>query len=752
MTQKTQKTQTIYCLYLCVTPIKQLQLTLPRTDYTAYEPRGPQSNPSSLPKTTRWEAVLRAFGLGIIYTTIKGQKEEYPKVAVWRSRSVALSKLFIHFIPFSAVIFLVWINIYGYWLGSEVPGIEGYNSAKLGALQFATKLHEITMLASLSLIIFTFVQRRIVAEQIAFGAIFAGLQFSNVNYLWSKELWGMIGSEWRRPHGKLFILVLILATWLAPIVGPSSGVLMVPKVDDWQAGGTDFWLNTTQDKLWPSEVTDHGVDRGCLLDKGQFDCPFSGWKAFQAGVFPMFHHLTLPDDPYAWVEFPSSTRVIGKYGFRSMNIFSSVSYPLTVTSSLTSALADALSVAGTFWAEIPVCPPIRQHFNWATSAVWRIPKLRQPVTTVACRIRSLSIRERDPIYFPMLEHSPSDVPVPLPECFNVSNSKSLARAIGNASNTHPDILWIPLADHELGNHSLGAIVTIPPSPTRNGTLLSCTIDAHWVDGDYEINHRQYHDQAWAAETYLNGTTDTSNRIIALPRIHLSPRWANYLNPRISNTNQSVIETLISTAGFWPMEPPSKRARDLTSAVELSLSMMVSNGLSNLNPNVEIQGRRPAPRGCDPTWVEALMPQKQAKGRGELGPGGMLWDMSGIDTTNKTKFTMSVTANGYAYSLGGATSIAAIIVLLIYCLLVVAHTVYVCFNSRSSSSWDSISEIVALALQSKETEYLRNTGPGISTKEIFRSPVQIRDVGQRVELTFLDTRDGSEMIQENKEYG
>lgn len=694
---------------------------------------------------------MRAFGLGIIYTSIKGRDEEYPKVAIWKSRSVALSKLLIHLIPFSAVVFLVGINIYGYWLGTEVPGIQGYNSAKLGALQFAAKLHEITILASLSVIIFTFVQRRIVAEQIAFGAVFAGLQYRDVSYLWSKELWGMISSEWKRPHGKLFILVLMLATWLAPIVGPSSGVLMVPKIDDWPAGGTDFWLNTTRDKLWPSEVTHYGIDPGCLLDKGQFDCPFSGWKAFQAGVFPMFHHLTLPDDPYAWIEFPYSTRVIGKYGFRSMNILNSVSFPLTVTSGLTSALADALSLAGQFWAEVPGCPPIRQHFNWATSAVWSVPKLRQPVTTVACHIRSLSIEEGDTIHFPMLEHSPSDKPVPLPECFNVTTSQPQARAIKNASGTHPDILWFPLADHKHRDHSLGALVTVPPSPTRNGSLFSCTLDAHWVDGSYSVNHRQQHDQTWAAETHLNSSTEQTNTMMALPRIRLSPRWASYLNPRVSNTSQTAIETLITAAGFWPMEPTSKRPRDLTSVVELSLSMMVSNGLSNLIPNVEIQGRRPVGRGCDPAWIDPLMPQKQRKGRGELGPGGMLWNMTGIDTANMTKFTMSVTVKGYAYSLGGATSIAAIIVLLLYCLLVVAHTVYVCLNSRSSSSWESISEIVALALQSRATDYLRNTGPGISTKEIFRSPVQIRDVGQRVELTFLDTRDGSKTIQENKEY-
>ncbi|KAJ5161366.1 hypothetical protein N7492_006758 [Penicillium capsulatum] len=750
------KTRTISCLYLLVAILvfrKQSQLTLSRTDNTAYEPALPHFEPASPPTPSRWEAVFRTFGLGIIYASIKGQNGEYPKVAMWRSRSVALSKLLIHVIPFSAVLFLVGINIYGYWLGTEVPGIQGYNTAKLGALQFATKLHEITMLASLSIIIFTFVQRRIVAQQIAFGAMFAGLQYSNVSYLWSKELWGMIGSEWRRPYGKTFILVLLLATWLAPIVGPSSGVLMVPKIDDWPAGGTDFWLNTTRDKLWPSEVTDHGVNPGCLSDKDQSDCPFSGWRAFHAAVFPMFNHLTLPDDPYAWVQFPPTARVIGKYGLRSMNIFSTISFPLTVTGGLTSALADALSLAGSFWDQVCACEPRRKHFDWRKSAVWSIPDLQRPVTTVACRARSLSIEEGDVIHFPMIEWTPSDKPVPLPECFNVSNSQSLDRVIKGASGTHPDILWFPLADRKRGNHSLGAIVTIPPSPTGNGTLLSCTIDAHWVDGDYQVSHHRRYDQIWAPEVYFNASVSKTNSMIVLPRIHLSPRWAKYLNPRISNTNRTALEDLITVAGFWPTQPVSERAgRDLTSVVELSLSMMVSNGLSNLIPNIEIQGRRPVAMGCDPAWIDPLMPQKQAKGLGELGPGGMLWNMSGIDTANMTKFTMSVTVNGYAYSLGGATSIAAIIVLLIYCLLVIAHAVYVCFNSRSSSSWESISEIVALALQSRASDYLRNTGPGISTKDIFRSPVQIRDVGQRVQLTFPDTSDGSRMIQENKEYG
>ncbi|KAJ5701047.1 hypothetical protein N7488_008595 [Penicillium malachiteum] len=180
--------------------------------------------------------------------------------------------------------------------------------------------------------------------------------------------------------------------------------------------------------------------------------------------------------------------------------------------------------------------------------------------------------------------------------------------------------------------------------------------------------------------------------------------------------------------------------------------MVSNGLSNLSPLAALQGKRPVARECVPAWYDPFMPQHSSTSLGSFGKGGTFWNMSGIDKSNTTKYKMEAFVTGYAFSSNGPTAIVAIVILLIYCVVAISHTLHVCFTCRSSSSWDSIPEIVALAIQSPPTKVLKNTGAGISTKNIFKHDVQIRDVDGRVQLMFDDTKIGSLSVEENKEYG
>ena len=91
-------------------------------------------------------------------------------------------------------------------------------------------------------------------DGVPFGAMFSGLQVSQVSYLWSMEFWGTIASRslsWRR---KATMLALVLLTFsLAAGAGPSSAVLLIPRKDYWSAGSTNIWINGTFDDLWPTE-------------------------------------------------------------------------------------------------------------------------------------------------------------------------------------------------------------------------------------------------------------------------------------------------------------------------------------------------------------------------------------------------------------------------------------------------------------------------------------------------------------------
>ncbi|KAJ5096128.1 hypothetical protein NUU61_005484 [Penicillium alfredii] len=734
----------------------------PADDYRTEIPTAKISHP----KPSRWEAIFRAFGLSIIYAKLHSHNEEQPKVAIWKSRRVALPKLLLHVIPVLGCSVLLWLNLSGYYLGTEITGIEGHNNAKLGAIQFAAKTHEITIMASLGMIVFSMVQNRIVSRPAAFGTVLSGLQFEKLSYLWSRELWEIISVEWSQPSGKLFIGTLLVAMFLAPTVGPSSAVLMVPRVDDLQAGGTDFWLNATREQLWPAEVSDSGVDPTCLVDEGKTTCPAAGWKGLGSAVFPAFEHLTPPGPYYSYIQFPGEVYLLGKYGFRSMFFNVRGYFDVTLASCPSAVVADSLALASMYWQHASECPSWRKHFNWWNRASWSVKGVQQPVTNVACIRMNLTDQLTAPhgvfaalgggISFPVFDTYRWIGDISHYDPVNYTDPRLLSQVAERLTHsTHPELLWLPLNQTRFGNNSVGVIATFPPSEKFNTTnVISCEVDSRWLNANQKITREYKVDSTWTSKAdFFYELIKNRARIPLLPRIQISPQWAKYVNPRLPLSNQTVFEQLLMASGLWNIQPegeshilaPSDAA--LGDVVEAALAGMVNNGLANLSPMTSIQGTRPGDELCTDAWIDPLMPQ----GPSAFGKGGMFWNMDGIDTSNMTKFTMEVIVNGYAYSVKGATSIAAMVVMLVYCLMVIPHTIYVVRTGRSSSSWDSLPEIVALALQSRPTAALKNTGAGISTSAIFRAPVQVLGMERRLTLAFGDTQKGGTPVKENEAY-
>ena len=75
--------------------------------------------------------------------------------------------------------------------------------------------------------------------------------------------------------------------------------------------------------------------------------------------------------------------------------------------------------------------------------------------------------------------------------------------------------------------------------------------------------------------------------------------------------------------------------------------------------------------------------------------------------------MKTQVNGYAYSFEGITIKLSITILMLHAVLALCHTVYEVGSGLSSSSWDSVVELVALAMNSAPTTTLLNTCAGIT---------------------------------------
>lgn len=210
------------------------------------------------------KTLCRALGLNVIFSFFvflrhkmvgKGYTEP-TKVAIRRSRTTALLRALIHIVPVGVALWEIVLNWNTYFVGYAV-----YNQAYY---QFGAKVHEIAIEASLSAVIFSYVRYELMlGDGIPFGALFSGLQISQASYLWSMEFWGTISSRTISSKSKLRLLAVVTASiFLAAVTGPSSAILLVPRLDYWPAGSTNILGNVTSDDLWPSRLVNHSV---CLI-------------------------------------------------------------------------------------------------------------------------------------------------------------------------------------------------------------------------------------------------------------------------------------------------------------------------------------------------------------------------------------------------------------------------------------------------------------------------------------------------------
>lgn len=216
-------------------------------------PRLPELPWPSLRKYTK--AVLRALGLNLLISGCRSLRhlavgkgyEEPTKVAIHGNRTIASLRALIHIIPVSVALWEVIINWNTFYLGATI--------LNLGYYQFAAKIHEISAQASLAAIVFTYVRHEMLLGQgLPLGALFSALQVSQVSYLWSMEYWGLICSQHFPLRKRLYMMfVITIAVILAATVGPSSAILLIPRLENWPAGSTDIWLNATFQDLWPDQ-------------------------------------------------------------------------------------------------------------------------------------------------------------------------------------------------------------------------------------------------------------------------------------------------------------------------------------------------------------------------------------------------------------------------------------------------------------------------------------------------------------------
>lgn len=671
---------------------------------------------------------------------------EVPKQAVQKGRLVAISSIVAaHLLPVLAAGLLIGLNVHSYYIGGELAGPIGHDDVKLSGLQFASKLHELTMQGSLSVIVVGLIRQELVAgEGIPFGAIFGSLQFSNFSYLYSKEFMGTLRARFAKRVVKLrLITLLLIGTFLALTVGPSSAIAMRPRLDNWPAGGTDFYLNATVNEIWPSTVDASTIPSSCNNITMDTTCISRDWQFALDQLLAYWPKLTdratMPES--LQINSPVSTRLMYTRETRGLYSFFE-----TIATTQMSNLADSLAEVGRLWAiaanELESVSPHRpRRFMYRNDAIYTLENVYQPVTTAKCWAHHNNAQLQATLLKNVVE-----VPIAASLCNETTSGASysiqpeqsamVADFIDNSAAS-PDLQFVELPPNSFGNNTIGALITLPPSWPGGPNLLTCTVDARWTNVTLSSTRNVMkvvtgQPLDWPGHGLCNS---------ALPSINVTSEWAQYLNPYIQDTNKTVFHTLVEHAGVQA----SKWKDDNTfspSVTESILTIMITNGLSRIASSANIQGQlKDCPNNnCNEIcgrWCLDMMPRLDQV----FGHGGDIYNLSGIpDLSKLSKFTVHVNVNGYAYSMRGATVYLSCAVLISYCLLVGVHCAFVVIKKTSSNAWDSVSEVTALAMQSQPTEVLKNTSAGISTTRLFSHLVKVVRTGidkDHLELDFGD---------------
>ena len=403
----------------------------------------------------------------------------------------------------------------------------------------------------------------------------------------------------------------------------------------------------------------------------------------------------------------------------------------------------------------------------------------QPYTSAACNLEEINgLSDSKPLGFPS---SPGlDLQVLTPD----QNSSDSQDNVVFPNITRAYLLDTPgpLADYRLkwidlpfDGIAVGAVILLPRS-AKNATqeVFLCSIGAGWglsklnytaaINGDAtpivsQINFNPATNASQPgpqiSDMYFWGSTSAEELSLEQKLFYYYPvfpqrpvvvteDWARYLNPSIDHLNTTIINVLMGLD--W--------VADGTVEAQIILAGMVANGLARIGSGSQLQGT-----------VKQTIEHDQSVGfDGDYwftGKGNNVFQADPQESKDWVKLRISSAIEGYAYNTQGTTTKLAIGLLLAYCIIAITHIIYAGISGISSTCWDSISEVTALAMNSTPTATLRNTCAGITELNIFKLPVRVlasRDAegdGEHLELVFgkLDEKTlKSGTIKVNRAYG
>ena len=516
-----------------------------------------------------------------------------------RNRVTALSRALIHAVPLGVALLEIILN----WKYSLVGPVF----TKQFYYQVAAKAHEITIQASLTFIVLSYIRYALtIGSGLPFGTLIGGLQFLQVSYLWSTELWASITSKHIPLKKKISLLLLVIVcSTLAATVGPASATLLIPRQINWPLKSSRFAIKSTFQDIWPDRLSGEDVPIGCTL-LPQFDvvslCPAGDWYGLHVGLKSLSQSTMwdIANKTHSQV-YGLSDPKIGFDKITEIQICESSIKDQICGSSRQNIVMEGAYINNKHWE-------VKQQENREKAFIdishYITADYYQPYVLSSCFSDTITYSTRDePLQFPRISETKEQllrdrVIVTVP---NTTKAEVLY-APGNVSEFR--LKWVELPSDLFNDTSFAAVILHPHEKIVDTAfdlnVTTCTLSAGW--GTSAIQQHQS-----SGPSYFSTITNTpkswpvhDDHILgygftsrpdygnlsgfAYPqrRVQVSADWAEYLNPAIAiseNSSSTVMHLLLSAVSVPPTE----------TVVAHVLTALVASGLGRNGIQLKTQG-------------------------------------------------------------------------------------------------------------------------------------------------------------------
>lgn len=322
-----------------------------------------------------------------------------------------------------------------------------------------------------------------------------------------------------------------------------------------------------------------------------------------------------------------------------------------------------------------------------------------------------------------------------------------SKSLGSMNHT---MMWL---DPPKGTSTKYSVLTAEKQSyvQANRTMISaCVIRAYWAEASIK-----YNTSAWIVESEL---TKMPNVTYKDGEFHSN--WTGFGTPIAISPDSA--RALAQLYADQPNLPTGGNGYILSNAphfLALGLSDAVPEGETcSQSLDAILAGPKPQTGGSfnvhigssymEPMTECLALEQADLSGfvRQQGIKGGFEWLTISVtnnwtDPSKLTQLAVHRHALGYGYDTATVPVRLSLAALCLYCLLALIYLAIMLVTGRTSSSWDSVSQLFMLGMNSTMPDHLEKTSVGIETLSTFREPISIRVLGERsVNVVFNNDAD------------